>query len=280
MSDKKEIEILKINGIGNIKIIYLLSILSAIVGIFILLFFYSISAKLKSNYLDIKNNFSNNNEFLAVVNDNGLWIKEEIDENVYIINAEKFEQNILKNITITETNKYFQKNSTLFAERADISAKNWKLFKVKILNDDGSKDKFKSYVYNSTFDSEIISNLFSNLNSKNIFQLNQILKNYLKIGFSDIDIKLHLNKIYSMPLYYILMTILGYIIITKINFIKSKFFTIILGVLVSVLVYYLNYFSHLLGTNGSIPILISVWLPHVILFLICNIGLVRINEKN
>ena len=58
---------------------------------------YSISSELKSKYLDIKSSFSNSNEYLAVVNDNGLWIKEEIDENLYIIHAEKFDNDKLVN---------------------------------------------------------------------------------------------------------------------------------------------------------------------------------------
>ena len=39
-----------------------------------------------------------------------------------------------------------------------------KLKNVSILNRDGTKNKFKSYVYNSAFNGEIISNLFSNFN--------------------------------------------------------------------------------------------------------------------
>ena len=102
---------------------------------------------------------------------------------------------------------------------------------------------------------------------------------YLNIGYSNTDIKIHLNKIYSMPLFYVLMTILGFVIINKLKAIKSKFFVIIFGIFVSVVVYYLNYFSSLLGTNGVLPIYLSIWAPLLILFLICNIGLLKINEN-
>ena len=70
-------EILNANGISKIKIIYILSFLSIIIGIFLLLFYYSFSSKLKTTYLDIKNRFSNSNDYLAVVNDSGLWIKRD-----------------------------------------------------------------------------------------------------------------------------------------------------------------------------------------------------------
>ena len=82
-----------------------------------------------------------------------------------------------------------------------------------------------------------------------------------------------------MPIFYILMTILGFIIINKLKKIKSKFFVIVFGIFVSVIVYYLNYFSGILGNKGALPIYLSVWLPMIILFLICNIGVLKVNEN-
>ena len=279
LSEKKELEIFNLNGISNLKIVFFSVFITVIMGIFILFFYYTFSSNLKSLYLDSKNKFSNSNEYLAVVNNDGLWIKEEIDNKLYIIHAKKLKKNKLKYLTINEASKYYESDNTIVAESANILSKNWKLENVSILSKDGKTDKLKSYVYNSSFDGEIISNLFSNLNALNIYELHKLSRNYLSIGYSNTDIKIHLNKIYSMPLFYVLMTTLGFIIINKLKRVKSKFFVIIFGVFVSVIVYYLNYFSSLLGTNGVLPIYLSVWVPLLILFLICNIGLLKINEN-
>ena len=279
LSEKNELEIFNSNGISNLKIVFFSIIITIIMSIFILLFYYTLSSNLKSLYLDAKNRFSNSNEYLAVVNNDGLWIKEEIDNKLYIIHAKKLKKNKLKYLTINEATKYFESENTIVAESASILSKNWKLENVSILSKNGSSKKLKSYVYNSSFNGEIISNLFSNLNALNIYELHKLSSNYLNIGYSNTDVKIHLNIIYSMPLFYVLMTILGFVIINKLKSIKSKFFVIIFGVFVSVVVYYLNYFSSLLGTNGVLPIYLSVWAPLLILFLICNIGLLKINEN-
>ena len=71
----------------------------------------------------IKNNFSEQNEFLAVVNESGLWIKEEIDETVNIIHAKKFKENLIEKVTITQTNSNFKMPSTIIADQANISQK-------------------------------------------------------------------------------------------------------------------------------------------------------------
>ena len=43
-----------------------LGILSALIGVFLLLFYYSFSSSLKSKYLELKNRISNTNEYLQL----------------------------------------------------------------------------------------------------------------------------------------------------------------------------------------------------------------------
>ena len=87
----------------------------------------------------------------------------------------------MKSVTITEADRYYNNKNTITAERVNINSKNWQLKNVSILNNNGLKNNYKSYVYNSTFNGEIISNLFSNLNSLNIYQLNLLLSNYIDL---------------------------------------------------------------------------------------------------
>ena len=278
LNDNNEFEILKNNGISYFKILSILSTTSIVIGIIILLFYYSFSSSLKSHYYNIKNNFSEQNEFLAVVNESGLWIKEEIDETVNIIHAKKFKENLIEKITITRTNSNFKMPSTIIADEANISKKLWKLDNVKIINYKGENNNFSNLEYKSSFNGEIIANLFSNLNSLNLYQLYELSDNYTKIGYSTTNVMVHINKLYSMPIFFLLMTVLGFLIMIKFKFIKTKFFTIVIGVFVSVTVYYINYFSSIFGANETLPIGLSIWLPHLILLLICSLVIVRINE--
>ena len=142
LNDKNELKILNSNGISNFKIIYMLIILSSVIGLFLLLFYYSFSSNLKSKYLDAKNRFSNTNEYLAIVKDDGLWIKEEIEESIYIIHAKNFDNNELKSVTITEVDNYYDNKNTLIAEKASIVSKNWSLDKVSLVDKNGNKNDF------------------------------------------------------------------------------------------------------------------------------------------
>ena len=68
---------------------------SFFLGIFLVLIFYTISSNLKFLYLDIKNNYTKDDKYLAVITANGLWIKDHISENINYINA--------KNIPVDRT---------------------------------------------------------------------------------------------------------------------------------------------------------------------------------
>ena len=119
----------------------------------------------------------------------------------------------------------------------------------------------------------------SNLSAMTLTQLGKLKKDYLSLGYSVVDIEVYKHKIYSLPLYLSIMTMISGILMFNSKYKKNKIINIVLGILLSVLIFYVNQFSSLLGTNGRIPIILSVWLPLMILILMSSIGLVRLNEK-
>ena len=68
--------------------------------------------------------------------------------------------------------------------------KTWILNDVKIYSDKKKTKYFENTVTQSTFNGKIISNLYSNLNSLNIFQLIKLKENYKSIGYSATEVKL------------------------------------------------------------------------------------------
>ncbi len=279
--EKDEIELLRSNGINNFKITIIISTVSLLLGIIIIVLYYSFSANLKSLYLDFKYKYSNSGDHLAVVNEDGLWIKEKSINNnrIFIINAKNYKINSLEDLKITQLNSNYKLINTIVSKKANIKEKTWYLTDVKIYSENKKTENLKNYYYTSSFNEKIIANLYSNLNSLNILQLIELKENYKSIGYSATDVKLHLNRIYSLPVYLTLTTIIGALLMFKLNFIKSKFFLIVIGVLVSVVFYYINYFSILFGKNETLPVEVSIWLPQIIIFLICSLGLIKLNEN-
>jgi lipopolysaccharide export system permease protein len=75
------------------------------------------------------------------------------------------------------------------------------------------------------------------------------------------------------------MTIFAAIIMFNNKRNTSTIFHLIVGILFSVIIYYLSYLFYLMGENGKIPIMLSIYLPFMLLLLITSIGMVKLNEK-
>jgi lipopolysaccharide export system permease protein len=277
--DKNELEILKINGLSNIRILKTLFITSLLFGFILITIFYAISAKLQFVYFDIKNSYSNDDKYLAVVKESGLWIKDEIDNKIYIINADEISNNSLIDVSIHEFNNNFQLIHIISSEEIDISSYEWILSKPILFKDNKTTQLEEKYFIKTHFDIKKINSLFDNLSSLNIFQLLKLRSDYSSLGNSTREVDIHLHKLYSLPLFISIMTILSSIIMFNNKRNTSIIFHLLSGILFSVIVYYLSYLSYLMGENGKIPIILSTYLPFMLLILISLIGIVRLNEK-
>ena len=93
--NENEINIFKYSGLKNTQIIKTISVLSFIISLIIVVIFYNLSSNLQRYYLEVKNQFSKDQLYLAVINKNGLWIKDIVNEEIMIINSSKIEKNFL-----------------------------------------------------------------------------------------------------------------------------------------------------------------------------------------
>ena len=276
--EKNELQVFKYTGLNNIKIIKILGLYSFTLGVVLVIFFYNGSSILKNSYLLIKNNYSDDNKYLAVITENGLWIKDEINDNINIINALRVDNEFLLNVSITRFNKDFDVVEILQSEKVDITSKKWKIFNPIILKG-GSQSSLDELILQSNFDLQKINGLFSNLSSLSIIDLITLRKSYMSLNYSVTDINSHLLKIVSYPVYLTLITIFSAIIMFNIGYQKNTFFKITLGIFLSVIIYYINNFLSVLGTNEKIPLTLSIFLPLIILSIINFISIIKLNEK-
>ena len=276
--DKKELEIFKYTGLINFMIVRIIGTYTFIAGLILIVIFYNTSAILKNSYLLIKNQYSDDNKYLAVITENGLWIKDEINENVNIVNAHKVDNEFLLNVLITQFNKNFEITNIIQSEKVDISSYQWKIFNATILRNN-QQSFLNEIILQSNFDLQRINSLFSNLSSLTVIELFKLRKSYKSLNYSVVDIDSHLYKVVSYPIYLTLITIFAAIIMFNIGYQKNSFFKITLGILLSVIIYYINYFLNILGSNEKIPLLLSILLPLIILTIINFISIIKLNEK-
>ena len=274
-----QIQIFKYSGLKNSRIMLILSTVSFSIGIIIIIFFYNLSSSLKNFYLEEKIKHTLDGKYLAVITNNGLWIKDVVDKKVNIINASKIDKNLLLNVFITEFNEEFNVVRNIQSQKIDIKNKLWKIYDVNIYNNNGSVEKRQSVNFESNFDYKKIQSLFSNLSSLSLLELFELRKNYKSLSYSTTEVDVQIQKIVSFPLYFTLMTILAAILMFNTKKFKNTTFKLAIGLFMSVVIYYMNNFFMILGNTEKIPVLISIWIPLFIILLFSSIAMIKINEK-
>ena len=276
--NNNEINIFKYSGLQNIQIMKILSILSFFVGLFIITIFYHLSSNLHGYYLQIKNQFSKDKQYLAVINKNGLWIKDVVNNEINIINSSKIDNNFLTDTFITIFNKDFNLIKSIKSDKIDIKNNQWLIYDATIFKENFNK-KSKLIKFNTNFNQKKIESLFSNLSSLSFMQLIDLRKNYESLNYSVIDVDMQINKIISYPLILVLMTILSAIIMFNTKQLSSTYIKIIIGLFFSVSIYYINNFFNVLGSTEKIPITFAIWSPLIFLSILNFLLLIRINDK-
>ena len=276
---KKEDELIKINNLNNFYLIKILALCSFIFGIFIITVYYPISSKFKFIYSDIKNVYSDDGKYLKHLNDNGIWIKDEINNEIFIINGASKKDPFLEDVFISKFNNDFDLIENIFAKNVDITNDQWVIENPIIFKDNRQTQTTKNIVLNTHFNIDKINSSFRNLNSFNLFQLIDIKNENKLLGYSSQDIDLHFLKIISLPIYFTILVIISSLIMLNIKKNKPYIFHVLLGISLSVIIFYINNIFNVFGLTNKIPIYLSIFFPMIFLGIVSIIGLIRINEK-
>ena len=273
-----EINIFKYSGLKNIKIINILSLVSFIIGILVITIFYSFSSNLQHYYLQIKNQFSDDKLYLAVINKNGLWMKDVVDNQTSIINSSKIDNNFLTNTFITTFDDEFNLVKSIKSDKIDIKDNEWLIYDVTIFEENISKKK-NLIKFKSNFNQKKIESLFSNLSSLSLLKLIDLRRNYKSLNYSTVDVDMQIYKVATYPLILVIMTVLSSVIMLNTKKSNSKVIKIIIGLFFSVIIYYINNFFNVMGSTEKLPLMVSIWTPIIFLSLINVVMLLNINEK-
>ena len=276
--NNNEIQIFKYSGLKNTSILMIISSFALIIGIFIITIFYNSSSNLKNFYIKIKSNYTTEENHLAVITKNGLWIKNTINDKITIVNASKIDNNFLLDVFITEFDKNYNVERNIKSEKVDTSSKEWLVFNPKVYQNNEQYD-FENLKINSNFDYEKIQNLFSNLSSLSLIKLIELRKNYKQLNYSTTEVNIQILKIMTYPIYFVLMTILSAIIMFNTKNYKSTALRISVGLFFSVIIYYLFNFFYILGNIEKISLILSICVPLLTLSMINFFLLFGLNEK-
>ena len=280
--NNKDLLTLKVFGYSNLKIFLILALTSFFLGWLILLIINPITSSMSKYYEVTKSNYSRDIDHLITFNRNGLWIKENFEDKQRIISAAKPEGANLVDVTIFHLDSNSNLIEKIVSKRANISNIDWVLSEVTIFetkNDLVLEKKFDSIIIKSIYDYEKITSLFKNFDTMSFLDLIINYKELINNGYSKNFLNQSLHKSLSLPFFLLLMTALASILTMNTLKKSNNFKFIIIGLIISVFIFYFKDLSLALGQTDRIPLILAIWSPVIALSFFTFIGVLQINEK-
>ena len=88
-----------------------------------------------------------------------------------------------------------------------------------------------------------------------------------------------LHRSYAFPFFLLSMILLSSVFTLGVRFKENNLTYVFIAIIASVLIYFFNDFSAVLGTTERLPMKIAVWMPLAIIFIFSAVGVIHANQK-
>jgi len=278
-----EVISLRVMGYSNIQIILIPALTSFVIGYIIVFLIVPFSSTLLKYYEDLRSEY-NETKNLVFVNETGIWILDKSEKEKNIIRIEKISKDFS---TVNQITIYNYDVSNNFIKRIDadegvIKDKNWQLNKVHIITANKKNNKqnyLNNYSYISNININELKNVYKNTETTSLLDINKEMLILEDKGYSTIDLRIRYQKLISFPIYLLAMSILSGLMIINLgktsNYLKYGTY----GVIISIIIYFLNDLSITIAKSGIISVDFSVWIPIFLIILINLVGITQVNAK-
>jgi lipopolysaccharide export system permease protein len=278
-----EVISLRVMGYSNIQILLIPALTSFIIGYIIIFFIVPFSSSMLKYYEELRSEY-NDTKNLVFVNETGIWILDKNEKDKNIIRIEKINKDFS---TINKITIYNYDNSNNFIKRIDaeegfIKEKNWELNKVYIIsvNKKNNKESYlNTYNYKSNININELKNVYKNTETTSLFNISKEMSVLENKGYSITDLRIRYQKLISFPIYLLAMSMLSGLMIINLGKTSNYLKYGIYGVIISIIIYFLNDLSITIAKAGIISVDFSVWIPIFLIILINLVGITQVNAK-
>ena len=278
LNKNNEVLSINISGISKNFVLIVPATLSFTIGIFIILILTPATSELSRYYENIKKKYSQNDN-LIILSDTGLWIKENKNDETLIIRADRVESenfSKLNNVTIYKYNKN-NFNQRLDSKMLSIKNNIWTLKNATVVDKNGLTSN-QDIVFESSINFEKLSGFFLNANTFSIWNIQSKIKQIKERGYYGENLIIMFHKYLSLPFMLFGMIIISSIFTINKNFKFNNFINIFIGIIFGISLQYFNDISVAIGKSGKIPIVLSSWLPVIIIMTFSLYSLLRNND--
>jgi len=129
------------------------------------------------------------------------------------------------------------------------------------------------------YDIKKIKSLYSNLDTISFWNIKNEINLLKERGYSTKEMEAKLQRSYAFPFFLLSMILLSSVFTLGIKFKENNWTYVFIAIIASVLIYFFNDFSAVLGKTEKLPIEVAVWMPIAIIFIFSAVGIIHANQK-
>lgn len=129
------------------------------------------------------------------------------------------------------------------------------------------------------YDIKKIRSLYSNLDTISFWDIDKEIKLLEERGYSTMEMEAKLHRSFSFPFFLLSMLLLSSFFTLGTKFSENNWTYVFVAIFASVLIFFFNDFSAVLGKTEKLPVNIAVWMPIAIIFIFSMVGIIHANQK-
>ncbi|HCR85550.1 MAG TPA: hypothetical protein DIV86_02615 [Alphaproteobacteria bacterium] len=300
---KSELVVIRAAGVSGLEFLLPVAISAFIFGLLVVILVNPLSSVmiarhklLEDKYIERKNT---NNSSNFEISDSGIWVKQKeifnkgnIDEDEleksndiilhakYMVKQNLGEKEVIyfTKVMVLVFNPQSEFLYRLDSEVAYLEGSDFRIPNPIITLDNGiTKKKPEIFLYTNLLTKDIQEG-FPEPEAISFWSLPRYIEKISTSGFSAIAHNLTFHKIFSSPVLYFAMCLIGAVFSLR----SARFFNLGFGVAITILVGFVIYFaSNLvfsLGLSGTLPTIVAAWVPVLITFLISLFLIIHYEE--
>ena len=241
-----------------------------IVGVITITLFNPISSTLITQYEQLESKHLRGRESLLSVSESGLWLRQGDGENQSVIHALSANQH---NMSLNDVIIFLYQGQDRFIGRIDaksavLAAGSWTLTDAWTSGPDQEARYYQTMPLETTLTREQILDSFAPPESLSFWDLPEFISVLEQAGFSGSRHLLYFHRLLALPVLLCAMVLIAAIFSVRLSNRSGIGYTVLSGVIVGFVLYFLSDVATAFGISGAIPPILAAWTPTLVTVLL------------
>lgn len=284
LTKSNELIVMRAAGVSVWEFIFPIILATFILGVFNIFIFNPISASMYKHYEHLQDEYKMRKVSPLFFSQNGLWLREAKGDNTQIVvhSKQARQENIevkFRSLSIIELKEHNQLVERIEADTATLREGYFELKDAWRIRPGKPSEKIKDMKYNTSLTLGRIQENFASPDTLSFWELPKFIEFFESSGFSALKHRLHWLTLLISPLMLCSMVLVSAIFSLRTNNRQGKvLYLIVGGITTGFTVYFITNIINALGISGTLPYVIAVIIPPIIISMLSVSALLHLED--